>query len=239
MSRIEYLRKPRLKSPYLIAGLPGIANVGKLAVEFLLRQLRARKFIELQSEYLPEWAIPEYGGIRPLKLEFYYAKPADLNRHLILLSADAQAASPEGQYILTGEILDIVQEFGVSLVGTMAAYVLAPDETRKKPVVGVATSKSLAKKLEQSGVELLNGGVIVGMNGILPALASLRGIDGFCLLGTTGGGILDPPASANVLNALSNLLGITINTTELLEESPESLQFFSESASEERPTYIG
>jgi hypothetical protein len=238
MSRVEYLRKPKLRNPCLIAGLPGIANVGKLAAEFLLRQLRAKKFIELQSEHLPEWAIPERGGVRPMKLEFYYAKPQP-DRHLILLSADAQASTPDGQYILTGEILDIAQEFEVSLVGTMAAYVLAPDEKRKRPVVGVATDRNLARKLEQSGVELLNGGVIVGMNGILPALASLRGIDGFCLLGTTSGGVLDPRASANVLGALSNLLEISIDVSELLAESPQGLPVLPETSSEERPTYIG
>jgi hypothetical protein len=213
--RLEYFHRPKLKRPVMIAGLPGIANVGKLAAEFLIHQLRAEKFLELHSEYLPEWAIPEAGEVRTLRMDFFHTRPDGLEHDLILLTGDAQAATPRGQYALTGEILNLAGEHGVTAVFTMAAYVLSPHELRRRAVVGVASSPRLTKILEKKGVNVLEGGIIVGMNGMLPAFAALRKMDGFCLLGTTKGGLIDPGASGAVLRALASIVGFSVDTREL------------------------
>ena len=45
---IRYVSKvPKLKNPILIEGLPGIGNVGKLAIEHLIDSVGATKFAEL------------------------------------------------------------------------------------------------------------------------------------------------------------------------------------------------
>ena len=46
-------KKPSLKSPILIEGLPGMGNVGKIAVDFLIEALEAEKFLDLDSYHLP------------------------------------------------------------------------------------------------------------------------------------------------------------------------------------------
>ena len=44
---IRYIKKkPKLNNPILIEGLPGIGNVGKLAVEHLIDSINAKKFAE-------------------------------------------------------------------------------------------------------------------------------------------------------------------------------------------------
>ena len=50
---IRYLERPQLDHPVLIEGLPGVGNVGKLAAEHLIEELKLRKFAELFSKYLP------------------------------------------------------------------------------------------------------------------------------------------------------------------------------------------
>jgi proteasome assembly chaperone (PAC2) family protein len=82
-------------------------------------------------------------------------------------------------------------------------------------VVGVASDAETAKLLEKYNVELLNNGMIVGMNGLLVALAAVRNLKGFCLLGTTSGGILDAKATKAVLEALANILGFKLNVGNL------------------------
>ncbi len=238
--KLDYIQKPKLKNPAMIAGLPGIANVGKLAIEYLIYQTRAEKFLELHSEHFPEWAIPVEGGIRTLRMDFFHARPEGIKRDLILMSSDAQAATPLGQYALTGEILDIAQEQGVTTFTTMAAYVLSSGVMKMKPVVGVASSKKLTAALKKSGVEMLESGVIVGMNGLLPAFAAMRGMDGYCLLGVTSGGMIDPNASRAVLQSLSAMLGFSIDTTELGEhaERLEAKMPKLKEAPEEETSYI-
>ena len=51
---IRYIdKKPKLKNPILIEGLPGIGNVGKLAVEHLIDKTNAVKFAEIYSKDFP------------------------------------------------------------------------------------------------------------------------------------------------------------------------------------------
>ena len=41
---VKYVeKKPKLNNPILIEGLPGIGNVGKLAVEHLIEMTKAKK----------------------------------------------------------------------------------------------------------------------------------------------------------------------------------------------------
>ncbi len=238
--RFNYLSQPKLKRPVMVAGLPGIANIGKLSAEYLIHKLKAEKFVELYSEHFPEWAIQEEGAIRTLKADFFHARPRGLKRDLILMTADAQAATPMGQYVLTGEMLDLAEERGVDTVVTMAAYVLSPEETRRA-VVGAASDQTTAKLLEEHEVELLDGGMIVGMNGLLPGLAASWGMHGFCLLGVTRGGLLDVEASEAVLRALGSVFGFGLDLRELREHAAALPRFKPPKVpkgAEEEPSYI-
>jgi len=212
--RVNYLKRPSFKRPVLVAGLPGIAHIGKLAVEYLTHQLRAKKFAELYSEHFPEWVVRDNGSVKILKVDFSYCKPDGLKRDLLLATADAQAASPTGQYRLTGEILDLAAQQGTDTVITMAAYVLSNNESKAK-VVAAASDIETVKLLSEHEVELLDSGMIVGMNGLLPGLAAARGMRGFCLLGVTRGGLLDVVAAEAVLRTLSEVLGFKLNLEEL------------------------
>ena len=156
MSDLNYLKKPNLKKPIVVAGLPGIALIGKIAVEYLIKKLNAEKFAELSSDKFPGWVIRENGLIRNLKVDFYYASAESLQRDLILVTADAQGSSPKDQYELSEDILEVLAEDEIDTIVTMAAF-LNP-EGEKSPVVGAATNSELAEKISSSGVELLTGG---------------------------------------------------------------------------------
>ncbi|MBC7219189.1 MAG: PAC2 family protein [Hadesarchaea archaeon] len=244
-TRLKRISRPKLKHPIMVAGLPGIANVGKLALEYLLQKLSAEKFLELYSEHFPEWVIQEEGRVSPLKVDFFHCRPGGMKQDMILVTSDAQAATPLGQYSLTGELLDVAVRHGVKLVGTMAAYVVSPEERRSYRVVGAATDADLAKVLSECGVKLLNSGVIVGMNGMLPVMATRRGLRGFCLLGVTEGGVLDAGASAAVLKSLAAVLNFKLELKDL-EQQARKLARLTPPApipetgglAEEEPSYI-
>ena len=46
-------RIPKLRKPVLIEGLPGIGNVGKLAVDFVIEELKAERAYEFFSYSFP------------------------------------------------------------------------------------------------------------------------------------------------------------------------------------------
>jgi uncharacterized protein (TIGR00162 family) len=240
--QLNYLKKPKLKKPTLVAGLPGIAHIGKLAVEYLIHELRAEKFAELYSEHFPEWVVREDGLIKPLKVDFYHCKPDGMSTDIILATADAQAASPMGQYILSDDILNVAVQHNVNMVATMAAYMLSAQEFRS-PVVGAATDRKTSKLLRNHNIELLEDGMIVGMNGLLVGLAAERGLNGFCLLGATQGGLIDVRATEVVLAALADLLGFKLDLKNLQKYTPtvsklKQPKFKLPKAIEEEVSYI-
>jgi uncharacterized protein (TIGR00162 family) len=241
-TQLNYLKKPKLKKPTLVAGLPGIAHIGKLAVEYMIHELRAENFAELYSEYFPEWVVREDGLIKSLKVDFYHCRPDGMSTDIILATADAQAASPVGQYALSDDILNVAVQHDVDTVATMAAYMLSTQESRS-PVVGAATDSKTSKLLRDHNIELLEDGMIVGMNGLLVGLAAERNLHGFCLLGATEGGLLDIRATEAVLKVLADLLGFKLNLKNLQKYTPaisklKQPKFKLPSAVEEEVSYI-
>lgn len=244
-AHLRYFKRPKLKQPLMVAGLPGIGNIGKLAVEYLVHKLSAKKFLELYSEHFPEWVVHDEGLLKPLKIDFYLCRPQCLKHDLVLVTADAQAATPLGQYALTGDLLDVASHLGVKLIGTLAAYVLSPEDNRNLGVVGGASDASMTKMLSEKGVKLLKNGVIVGMNGMIPSMASRLGMRGFCLLGVTEGGMLDATAAAAVLKSLSSILGFRLDMKDLEQQAEKLTKLNPPLAApeliesvEEEPTYI-
>ena len=50
---VQYLSKKKLTDPVLIEGLPGIGNVGKIAIDFLVENINAKEYIKIYSHHFP------------------------------------------------------------------------------------------------------------------------------------------------------------------------------------------
>ncbi|MBS3815729.1 MAG: PAC2 family protein [Hadesarchaea archaeon] len=220
---LDYLTELEFEKPIMVAGLPGIANVGKLAIEFLINELETEKFAELYSDYFPGWVVRDNGLVEGLRVDFYKGELDGFDQDFILVTADAQASSSLGQYKLSRRIVEIATEHEVDKVFTLAAF-LAPGEDRA-PVIGAATDSETAELIVGEEVELLDGGKIVGMNGLLLSLAHDKGINGACLLGTTSGGTVDGNASRNVLSELARILEFELDLSDFEDRVPELPKF--------------
>ncbi|KXB04727.1 hypothetical protein AKJ49_01770 [candidate division MSBL1 archaeon SCGC-AAA382A03] len=222
-SNLTYLKETDFENTIAVAGLPGIALIGKMAVEYLIQDLEAEKFAELTSDKFPGWAIRENGIIRDLKIYFHKANIENLDRELILITADAQASSSPGQHELSQEIVEMLSNQGVETIVTMAAFL--DSEEKKSPIVGAGTDTETVKMLKDHDVGILEGGRIVGMNGLLVTMGAERGMNGFCLLGTTEGKDNDPEASKNVLSKFSEIFDLNLDISDFDEKVPDLPKF--------------
>ncbi|KXA97247.1 hypothetical protein AKJ38_01630 [candidate division MSBL1 archaeon SCGC-AAA259I14] len=222
-SNLKYLKKPELTKPIAIAGLPGIALIGKMAVEYLIEKYDGEKFAELESDKFPGWAVRENGLVRDLKIHFYKISIPEFDRDIVILTGDAQASSSEGQYELSQEIAETLSKEGVETMITMAAFL--DSDGKKSSVVGAATDSDTAKLIGENDVELLDGGRIVGMNGLLVSSAAAQNMNGFTLLGTTEGKDTDPGASQNVLTKFSKIYDLDLDLSDFDEKVPELPKF--------------
>ncbi len=249
---VNYLkRKPKLNEPIFVEGLPGIGNVGKLAVEHLLDNINAVKFAELYSkDFPPQVFINPDGTVKLVNNEIYYWKAKKkTQRDLVLLTGDYQGLSSQGQYELVEKILDIVEELGVKELYTLGGYGLG-HEIDEPAVLCATTDKKLVKTMKGYGAIFKKnepGGGIVGASGLLLGLGKLRGIQGTCLMGETPGYLVDPKSAKAVLRILTKIIHINVSLSEL-EKKAKEIENIShqlkelEAGSKEKPEelkYIG
>ena len=223
---VEHVAKvPKLKDPILIEGLPGIGNVGKLAVEHLIDSIDASKFAEIYSkDFPPQVFINPDGTIELVKNELYYwkAKKKD-QRDLVLLTGDYQGLSSHGQYELVEKILDIIEELGVKEMYTLGGYGLGQDIEKPK-VLCATTDVHLVKKMKKYGAVFKKnepGGGIVGASGLILGLGKIRGLEGTCFMGETPGYLVDPKSAKAVLKILMKITNIDVNLSALEKKAKE------------------
>ena len=223
---VKYIdKKPKLKNPILVEGLPGIGNVGKLAVEHLIDKINAIKFAEIYSkDFPPQVFINTDGTIKLVNNEFYYWKAKKKNqRDLVLLTGDYQGLSSQGQYELVEKIIDIAEEFGVKEMFTLGGYGLGQEISEPK-VLCATTNKSLVKTMKKHGAVFKKnepGGGIVGASGLLLGLGKLRGIQGTCFMGETPGYLVDPKSAKAVLKILMKITNLDVSLSELEKKAKE------------------
>jgi len=218
---VVFLKKPRLKEPILIEGLPGVGNVGKLAAEHLIDEIKAKKFAEIYSnDFPPQALIHEDGTIKLVRNELYYWRGKD--KQLIILVGDYQGMTARGQYILAQNVLDIAQKYGTQMIFTLGGYGTGI-EVEKPRCTGAATHIEIVRELKKYGVSFKDepGGGIIGASGLLLGLGMLRGMRGACLMGETAGYIVDPNSAREVLRVLMNYLGMEISFAKLDEKAEE------------------
>ena len=218
-------KKPKLNNPVLIEGLPGIGNVGKLAVEHLIEMTNAKKFAELYSkDFPPQVFINTDGTVKLVNNEFYYLRSKKKNqRDLILLTGDYQGLSAQGQYELVDKILDVIGELGVKEMFTLGGYGLG-HEIEKPKVLFATTEKSLVKKIKKYGAIFKKnepGGGIIGASGLLLGLGKLRGFEGVCFMGETPGYLVDPKSAKEVLKILAKITNVTVDLSQLERKAKE------------------
>ena len=223
---VDHVAKvPKLRNPILIEGLPGIGNVGKLAVEHLIDSIDAKKFADLYSkDFPPQVFINPDGTTELVKNEFYYWKAAKKNqRDIVLLTGDYQGLSSHGQYELVEKILDIAEELGVKEMFTLGGYGLG-QEIKNPKVLCATTDKYLVKKMKKYGAIFKKnepGGGIVGASGLLLGLGKLRGFKGTCFMGETPGYLVDPKSAKAVLRILMKITNIDVNLAALEKKAKE------------------
>ena len=248
----EVMEVPDATDPVLVCGLPGSGYVGKLAADHLVSSFKLKKVAEYKSSaFPPQVSVKDDGTVDPPRGELYFA-PTKGKKGLFVFTADAQPTTAEGEYELSDAVVKFAKKCGVKRVYTLAAYITGSFSKSPK-VYGAGTSKGMAEDLRRSGVTLMKDGGISGMNGLLTGVPALRGHARACRLGQTSGYVVDAGASKAVLEQLSKVLGIPMDTSKLKEKAEETQKVISQLQAmadqsreaapqpgrEQRPAYIG
>ena len=206
------------KSPIAIVGMPGIGNVGKLVAEHLRRELKATRIGTIYSPHFPHQAVMlKSGRLRLVNNAIYLVQSKGKSPNMIIVTGDAQAVTPEGQYEVNSMIFRLLKErYGCGFIYTIGGYTTGEGIPQKRRVFGNATSAAVIAKFKSTNIIFgKSRGLIWGSAGLIPAFARIGKVDAACIMGETAMLEFDAAAAKAVIDELSKILGIKVGTDNL------------------------
>ncbi len=236
--------RPKLNSPNMLAVWPGIGNVSMITATCLLRNLDFKELGEIEASYFfdPIGVIVRDSVVEAPQFpqnRFYYWKNKEKGSDIILFIGDDQPATKG--YELANCVLDVGLRFQTKRVYTCAAALSRIHHTESPRVWGVATNQQVVEDLKRYDLVQKSNFQIAGLNGLLLGVAKERNIEAVCLLGEVPGyasQIQNPMAALAVVNMLTKMLNIRLDTTELAQIAAETKETMKQVAAEAMGKYI-
>jgi uncharacterized protein len=169
----EISKTPKIKEAILISGLPGIGNTGKIAVDFLLDQLKPKELCDFYSYHLPHSVfINEDNLVELPKIRLGYVKTKK-GPDLLLLFGDIQPIDESSSHAFANLLLDMCQKMNVKTIITLGG--IGMSQMPKDPKVYVTgNSKEIVKEYKLASTRTKIRGIvgpIIGLTGLLVGLA--------------------------------------------------------------------
>ncbi|MBW3001590.1 PAC2 family protein [Candidatus Woesearchaeota archaeon] len=219
MWNIEFTGKiPKLKNPVFIEGLPGIGNVGKLAVDFLIEEIKAKKIAEFTSFSFPHSVFINENNLVELPvIEVYYKKFKNKKKDLLILAGDVQPIDEESCYEFSNKVLEMANEFECSEIVTLGGIAMKT-EPKNPGVFCTGNNKELITAYQKS-IKTLNNdlygvvGPIIGVSGVLLGLAGRKNMKAVSLLAETYGHpmYLGVKGTREILKILNKRFNLKLN----------------------------
>lgn len=233
---VKVVSKKKFKNPVLFTGLPGIGLVGKICVDYLLKQFKFERIAIVISDSFPPSVATQNALIKPIQDEIVYCKIARKD-YLFLAGPvqpylDMRLGSSVEHYEFADAILQAVKKMGVKQVFTLAGINVGEQRLTAEPrVVVSATNQKLLNEFKKRGAfTSKQDGLISGVAGLLLGLGKDSGVEGACLMGETNSQLVygDHGAAKKVLDLLAKQFGWKINMQAIDKESKNIEQTFTE-----------
>ena len=213
---IDWISQPHTAGGLLLVAMPGVGDVGKLAIDAVNSELDAEPIARLIHPTLPPLArLDEDGLLAPPHILLSRLEIDD--KEIFTLTGDAQPMTPEGQHELAVAVLDLFDGGEVLVLAGMSA----PAE--RKEIFSITSSSSYRIELESKGADVRRDepkAGVIGMAALITALGPVKNVKTSCTIATTMGSSVDPIAAQLLLETIrkwwSLPLPVPIDATERL-----------------------
>jgi len=233
----------KLNNPVLIEGLPGIGNVGKVAVDFMIDDLEAKKLCEFESHAYPHSVYVNEKNIIELPIIEMYYKQRKSKNDLLFLSGDVQPIDEISCYQFSEKVLELFQTHKGKEIITIGG--IAQKEIPKNPKIYCTGNSQRLINNYTRGMRInknLYGaiGPITGVSGLLLGLAKKRRIPAITLLAETHAHplYLGVNGAKEIIRILNKKLGLRVQTRSLDKEIHEIEQELQEFGENIKPTSL-
>jgi uncharacterized protein (TIGR00162 family) len=235
-TKILLTKKLDLDNAVLLVGLPGIGLVGKIAIDYLLKELKPQKVAEVLSDSFPPSVHTKNSKIELIRNEIYYLKKGK-QEFLFLVgpvqpTLDFKVGSSHEHYEFNESLVNFFKQVGVSEIITLAGINIGEKRVNKEPGVIVAgTDDDTLKLWTKLGAKKdKKEGLISGVAGLLVGLAKIRSMKGACLMGETSAQLVygDQGSAKRVLELLKKRFKFKINMKSIEKDSKQIEKAFNE-----------
>jgi uncharacterized protein (TIGR00162 family) len=232
-----------LKNPVLFVGLPGIGLVGKITVDYLIKELTPKPVLvgKIYSDSFPP-AVHEKNSVLELIYdEIYLYKTA--KQDFLFIAGPVQPAlgnilNSNQHYEFSESIASFAKKHKVKEIYTFAGLNIGDKRITSKPrVISVATDIKTKQALEKKKVNNLffqdkgQDALISGVAGLLLGVSfTHHKIPGICLMGETNSKLTygDPSSAKQLIEVLINIFKLNVNLKKIDESAKKIEQSFSE-----------
>jgi uncharacterized protein len=187
----QVLKKvPKLNKPIFVEALPGIGNVGKIVGDFLIEELKAKKFLEITSSVFPHSVFVNEENLIDLPVIDLYYKKMKKGSDIIIMTGEIQPINEEGCYEFCDEIMKIIKKYKCKEVITTGGIGLRQTHTPPKIYCTGNDQKIVERFVKKKHKNLQNKifgvvGPIVGVTGLLLGIAKQGKVPAMSLLSET------------------------------------------------------
>jgi proteasome assembly chaperone (PAC2) family protein len=231
---VQIKKYPNLDKAILVACWPGMGNIGSIAGDYLVKQLGAEEFAEIESwdYFYPRKVSIKSGVLQYLEFptnKFYFKKLE--KRDVIIFVGEEEPDYDNGAYSqgkkalrIGNLILDVAEQFGCHRIYTCCAAISSTHHASASGVWAAVSHEYLKKEIKEYPQTVLKSYVegqgrfstIPGLKGLLAGMAGARGMESVCLMGEvpdylTRVHLPYPKASKAVLQVVSYLLGVDLD----------------------------
>lgn len=194
----EETKKVKLTNPIAVIGSPGLGSIGKLVVDSLIEETKAKLTTKLYSTHLPafyqskpaylaHYALPGLGGAKIKaqkadlpKVDFFVNEPS-------LILVNGYHSNFEGAYEIAKQVVEKLIEFGIKRIIITAGF-----GSKEKKVCCAATNLDLVKKMKKEyNLDTEYQGPFYGFSGLVFGAAKLKKIEAISLFS----GVEAPPGN--------------------------------------------
>jgi len=195
---IDWLVETDTAGEILLVAMPGIGDVGKLAVDAVNTELDAEPIARLLHPELPPLAkLDENGLLTPPHI---LLSRIDLDgKTVYTLTGDSQPMTPAGQYEMATTVLELFTGGEVLVLAGMSA---GPE---RKEIFTICSSAQYRIELEAMGVDVRRDepkAGVIGMAALITAMSPIKNVKASCNIATTIGNSADPVAAQLLLETI-------------------------------------
>lgn len=205
---------PMKRIKYCIIGVPDVGLVGAIAAGYVIRSLKMMEIGHLESDVFPPVMVVHDGDPKaPFRI---YSKD-----DLAIIISEIPL-EPEALPLASRAIVDWAKSKNVELLITITGIGVQNREEIDVPAVfGIGNSPSAKSLFSKAGAKPFEEGFMAGLHALIAGESMKKNISNLILLAQSHFQYPDPAAAVSVIDSLKGLLGMDVDTKELLKEAEE------------------